>query len=86
MSAKFLLPMIFRNELSITLSNLWSHPVTDRRNKRRAYHYLTKYNYNKQNTEIFYKKWKKYNEIQLTKENGVEQSKNEKSSTLSRRQ
>ena len=28
---------------------------------------------------IFYKKWKKYNEIQLTKkQNGLEQSKNKK--------
>ena len=30
---------------------------------------------------IFYKKWKKYNESQLTKKNGLEQSKNEKLST-----
>ena len=28
---------------------------------------LPKYNNNKQNMVIFYKKWKKYNEIQLTK-------------------
>ena len=27
----------------------------------------SKYNNNKQNMVIFYKKWKKYNEIQLTK-------------------
>ena len=34
---------------------------------------------------IFYKKWEKYNEIQLTKQqNGREQSKNEKSSPLPR--
>ena len=33
-----------------------------------AYHILIKYNNNKHNTVIFYfKKWKKYNEIQLTK-------------------
>ena len=32
---------------------------------------------------IFYKKWKKYNEIQLTKkQNGLRCSKNDKSSTL----
>ena len=32
---------------------------------------------------IFYKKWKKYNEIQLTtKKNGLKYSKNNKSSTL----
>ena len=31
---------------------------------------------------VFYKIWKKYNEIQITKKNGLEQSKNEKSSTL----
>ena len=31
---------------------------------------------------IFYKKWRKYNEIQLTKKNGLEQSKNDESSTL----
>ena len=30
-------------------------------------HPKPKYNNNKQNMEIFYKKWKKYNEIQLTK-------------------
>ena len=31
----------------------------------------------------FYKKWKKYNEIQFTKkQNGLEQSNNKKSSTL----
>ena len=35
---------------------------------------------------IFYKKWKKYNEIQLTKkQNGLKYSKNYKSSTLPRR-
>ena len=34
---------------------------------------------------IFYKKWKKYNEIQLTKkQNGLKYSKNDKSSTLPR--
>ena len=39
----------------------------------------------KQNMVIFYKKWKKYNEIQLTKkQNGVIYSKNDKSSTLPR--
>ena len=32
-----------------------------------AYHILTKNNNNKQNIGIFYKKWKKYNEIQWTK-------------------
>ena len=33
--------------------------------------------------EIFYQWWKKYNDIQLTKNhNGLEQSKNEKSSAL----
>ena len=31
------------------------------------YHILTKYNNHKQNMEIFYKNWKKYNEIQLAK-------------------
>ena len=31
---------------------------------------------------IVYKKWKKYNEIQLTKKNELEQSKNDKSLTL----
>ena len=31
---------------------------------------------------IFYKKWKKINEIQLTTKNGLEQYKNKKSSTL----
>ena len=30
----------------------------------------------------FYKKWKKYNEIQLTKKNGLKYSKNDKSSNL----
>ena len=34
---------------------------------------------------IVYKKWKKYNEIQLTKKNGLKYSKNDKSSTLPRR-
>ena len=33
---------------------------------------------------IFYKKWKKYNEIHLTKKNGLKYSKNDKSSTLPR--
>ena len=33
---------------------------------------------------IFYKKWKKYNEILLTKKNGLKYSKNDKSSTLPR--
>ena len=34
---------------------------------------------------IFYKKWKKYNEIQLTKkQNRLKYSKNDKSSTLPR--
>ena len=34
---------------------------------------------------IFYKKWKKYDEIQLTKkQNGLKYSKNDKSSTLHR--
>ena len=32
-----------------------------------AYHILIKIQYNKQNVVIFYKKWKKYNEVQLTK-------------------
>ena len=32
---------------------------------------------------MFYKKWKKYNEIQLTKkQNGLKYTKNDKSSTL----
>ena len=31
---------------------------------------------------VFYKKWKKYNEIHLTKKYGLEQSKNLKLSTL----
>ena len=31
---------------------------------------------------IFYKKWKKFNEIQLTTKNGLELYKNKKSSTL----
>ena len=31
---------------------------------------------------IFYNKWKKYTEIQLTKNNGLKQSKYEKLSTL----
>ena len=31
---------------------------------------------------IFYKKWKKINEIHLTTKNGLEQYKNKKSSTL----
>ena len=31
---------------------------------------------------IFHKKWKKYNEIQLTKKNGLKYSKNDKSATL----
>ena len=50
-----------------------SQPVTDPLGKtiedrRRAYHnIITKYNNNKQNMVIFYKKWKKYNEIHLTK-------------------
>ena len=35
---------------------------------------------------IFYKKWKKYNEIKLTKkQNGLKYSKNDKSSTLPRK-
>ena len=34
---------------------------------RRPITSLSKYNNNKQNVLIFYKKWKKYNEIQLTK-------------------
>ena len=39
----------------------------------------------KNNWFVFYKILKKYNEIQLTKkQNGLEQSKNEKSSTLPR--
>ena len=33
---------------------------------------------------LFYKIWKKYNEIQLTKKNGLKHYKNEKSSTLPR--
>ena len=33
---------------------------------------------------IFYKKWKKYNEIQLTKNKILKYSKNDKSSTLPR--
>ena len=32
-----------------------------------AYHYLMKYIINKHKIVIFYKMWKKYNEIQLTK-------------------
>ena len=32
-----------------------------------AYHILNKYNNNKNNMVIFYKKWKKYNKIKLTK-------------------
>ena len=40
---------------------------------------------NKHNMVIFDKKWKKYNEIQLTKTKmDFQQSKNDKSSTLSR--
>ena len=35
---------------------------------------------------IFYKKWKKYNDIQFTKKNGLGQSKNKKSSTLPAKQ
>ena len=38
-----------------------------KKNKSRRYHILTKIQYNKQNIVIFYKKWKKYNEIKLTK-------------------
>ena len=34
---------------------------------------------------IYYKKWKTYNEIQLTKKNGLKYSKNDKSSTLPRK-
>ena len=36
-------------------------------NSRGAYLYLSKYSNNKHNIAIFNKKWKKYNEIQLTK-------------------
>ena len=32
-----------------------------------AYQYLIKINNSKHNIEVFYKIWKKYNEIQLTK-------------------
>ena len=43
---------------------------------------LSKHNINKHNTVLFYKKWKKYNEIQLTK-NKMDSSKwNDKSSTI----
>ena len=39
---------------------------------KEAYHILTKIQNNKQNMVIFYKKLKKYNEIQLTKkQNGL---------------
>ena len=40
-----------------------------------------KYNNNKQNKLLFYKIWKKYNEIQLTKKNEFE-NENEKSYSL----
>ena len=42
----------------------------------------SKYNNNKDNLLVFYKRWKRYNEIQLNKNNGLEQSKYEKSPTL----
>ena len=45
----------------------WSLGKGSRRNRRQAYHYLIKYNNNFKNMIIFYKKLKKYNEIQLTK-------------------
>ena len=35
--------------------------------ERRPITSVSKYNNNKQNTVVFYKIWKKYNEIQLTK-------------------
>ena len=39
-----------------------------RRNRGSAYHFTkSKYNNNKHNMVIVYKKWKKYNEIHLTK-------------------
>ena len=50
-----------------------SHPVTDPLGKTveetgdKLITTYSKYNNNKQNMVIFYKKWKKYNEIQLTK-------------------
>ena len=44
----------------------------------------SKYNNNKQNMVIFYKKSKKHNKIELTQKNGLEQSKIEISSTLPR--
>ena len=40
---------------------------TKKKMSRRPITSYSKYNNNKQNVVIFYKKWKKYNEIQLTK-------------------
>ena len=40
---------------------------TKKKKSRRPITSYPKYNINKQNMVIFYKKWKKYNEIQLTK-------------------
>ena len=55
----------------------------EKKMSRRSITSYSKYNNNKQNVVIFYKKWKKYNEIQLTK-NKIDLNfrKNDKSSTL----
>ena len=46
----------------------------------------SKYNNKKQEMVIFYKKWKKYNEIQLTKKMDLKKSKNKQFTNLTRAQ
>ena len=59
---------------------------TNEKDVQTAYHYL-KYNNNKHNIVVYHKIWKKYKEIQLTKKQTVlGHSKNEKLSTLHRKQ
>ena len=53
-----------------------------KKKSRRPITTYSKQNNNKNNIVVFYKIWKKYNEIRLKKKKGLEQAKNDKSSTL----
>ena len=52
-----------KNKMDLNIGKMTNHPPSS----GTAYHILIKYNNNKHNIVTFYKIWKKYNEIQLTK-------------------
>ena len=55
-----------------------SKASTKKKKSRRRFITLSKYSNNTQKIVVFYKRWKKSNEIQLaTKQNGLEHSRNE---------